>query len=134
MKSKSGLYKFLLWAIVCSFFIMTLSGIAHSETIVDSHIVADTTWTKAGSPYVVTIQLDVYPDVTLTIEPGVEVKFNSGCDLDIYGELIAVGTPTQLVVFTSSQETPSSGDWGSISYKEGAVGTVEDGNGNYVSG
>lgn len=54
MKSKSGTYKFLLWAIVCSFFFITLSGIAHSETITDSQIISDTTWTKSESPFLFT--------------------------------------------------------------------------------
>jgi hypothetical protein len=39
------------------------------------HIVNDTTWTVANSPYIVNCALVVNNGVTLTIEPGVVVKF-----------------------------------------------------------
>ena len=123
--------RLIIMALVCMFL---LSGVVYAETTVSSNIIEDTTWTKAGSPYLITQSIDVYPDVTLTIEPGVEVKFCLGCDLEIYCELIAIGTESKMITFTSDQTTPSAGDWGGIIFKEGAIGTTGDGNGNYVSG
>ena len=127
--------KFTLFTIVfVPAFIFFLTGLVYADTTVSSNIIIDTIWTKAGSPYLVTQSIDVYPDVNLTIEPGVEVRFSSGSDLEIYGKLIANGTEAEMVTFTSNQTTPLMGDWGGISFKEGAVGTTDDGNGNYVSG
>ncbi len=103
-------------------------------SIVSGNIIRDTTWTKTESPYVITQSIDVYPDINLTIEPGVVVKFCSGCDLEVYGELVAIGTETAMITFTSDKAVPSAGDWGGIIFKEGAIGTVDDGNSNYVSG
>ena len=45
-------------------------------TDVSGAISVDTTWTLAGSPYVVVGDVTVEPDITLTIEPGVQVRFN----------------------------------------------------------
>jgi hypothetical protein len=41
-------------------------------------ITADTTWTQAGSPYIAAGSVLVMKDVTLTIEPGVEIRFGEG--------------------------------------------------------
>jgi hypothetical protein len=46
-----------------------------ASTTVGGIIDADTTWTKAGSPYEATSIVTVVSNVTLTIEPGVEVRF-----------------------------------------------------------
>ncbi|MCP3775637.1 hypothetical protein NLX71_20395 [Paenibacillus sp. MZ04-78.2] len=44
-------------------------------TQISGNIGQDTVWTKAGSPYIVTTTVLIYGDVTLSIEPGVVVKF-----------------------------------------------------------
>lgn len=58
---------------------------------------------------------------TLTIEPGVTIKFTPGTALEIEhstsdvepatGALVAVGTPDQPIVFTSAAPNPAPGDW-----------------------
>ena len=75
-----------------------------SFTNVGGLISTDTTWTLAGSPYIVTSNITVQGTdgadgiTTLTIEPGVVVKFNQYCIMDIgatsgdSGALIAAGT------------------------------------------
>ena len=119
----------------CLLIIILISSETHGDTIINSNIITDTTWTKAGSPYIITIDLDVYPNATLTIEPGVVVSFNSGTDLEVYGGLIAIGTATEFIGFQSSEVvTPIRGDWNGIIFKEGAVGTTSDLSGGYLSG
>lgn len=63
-------------------------------------ICRDTNWIAANSPYVVSGKLTVSGGATLTIEPGVTVRFNQGAGMDIDGRLIAEGTPENQIVFT----------------------------------
>jgi hypothetical protein len=72
-------------------------------------ITTDTTWTLANSPYLVTSSIRVEANVTLSIEPGVEVRFDNGTYLDIYGRLRAIGTAAQPITFTASTKT--AGAW-----------------------
>ena len=48
------------------------------KTPVSGTIATDTTWTLANSPYFVTGAIQVNPGVTLTIQPGVVIKFAIG--------------------------------------------------------
>lgn len=68
-----------------------------AETIVDSNITTDTTWTLANSPYHVTDSIEVEAGVTLTIEPGVEVWIGKKLYIRVRegASIIARGTPTQ---------------------------------------
>ena len=45
------------------------------HTDVGGEIAVDTTWTLAGSPYVLTSDVVITTGVTLTIEPGVVVTY-----------------------------------------------------------
>ena len=65
-------------------------------------ITTDTTWTLGGSPYVVTCNVVVFAGATLTIEPGVEVRFQPGTRLAAQDATIeALGTPGVRVTFLS---------------------------------
>ncbi|UCG68776.1 MAG: hypothetical protein JSV09_13380, partial [Thermoplasmata archaeon] len=80
-------------------------------TVVSGYYYSDTIWTLANSPYIVTDDITIVPGVTLTIEPGVVVKFDGPYELVVDGYLIAQGTVTNNIVFTSNSTTPSVGDW-----------------------
>jgi hypothetical protein len=109
-----------------------------ADTTISSNITTDTTWTLAGSPYIVTgyitVQGATSAGATLTIEPGVQVRFNSGRYLNIGassgnpGALIAQGTAAAPIIFTSNQATPSAGYWNTIRFyntADDAASTLE---------
>lgn len=95
-------------------------------------ITANTVWTKANSPYIVTRDIYVgarheqHAAVTLTIEKGVEVRFREGTGLYIgesrwpdylyNGVLKANGgsTEAERIVFTADTATPQPGYWNGI--------------------
>ncbi len=122
-----------LSAILISLFALT--GTSLAETIVSGNITSDTTWGLAGSPYVVTGDITVYHTSRtngeyfrkLTIEPGVEVRFNPGTGLYIgkdysgsygyYGALEAQGTAAAPIVFTSNSTSALPGDWKGIYFR-----------------
>jgi len=81
---------------------------AEVATEVGGIISSDTTWTKEDSPYLVTSNILVPSGVTLTIEPGVTVKFGDHPVLpgtlyiQVEGKLIAQGTTHEEIVFCPS--------------------------------
>lgn len=105
-----------------------------AQTNVSGFISANTTWNLGGSPYIVVGNVLVSHGFTLTIEPGVVVKFNTDKALQIDGELIAIGTPQNKITFTSNQISPSAGDWAKIHFPDTCVDAVFDIGGNYLSG
>lgn len=86
--------------------------VVKGQTNVSGGIFSNTTWTKVNSPYIVIDTVVVFPGVTLTIQPGVIVKFNNNIMLEIrQAQLIAVGTATDSITFTANSISPSSGFW-----------------------
>ena len=82
-------------------------GVTLSESIIDT----DQTWILSNSPYYITDNVLIQQGVTLTIEPGVVVKFSDDKFLKIDGNIIASGTSTQTIEFLSSTST---GTWEGI--------------------
>ncbi|MCX7680611.1 MAG: CotH kinase family protein [Anaerolineae bacterium] len=71
-----------------------------SGTIWGGELTRDTTFSPSGNPHLVVRELVVPSGITLTIEPGVEVRFAPGVALRVYGRLLAEGTPTATIRFT----------------------------------
>jgi hypothetical protein len=85
-------------------------------TIINADITTDTTWTKSGSPYTVTKPLFIVAQgATLTVDPGVQVRFDQNARMRVNGGLSAIGTVTEPITFTGT--TMQSGWWGGISFE-----------------
>jgi hypothetical protein len=92
-----------------------------------STLLADTIWTEGNSPYLVTGDVTVSVNTTLTIMPGVTVLFLANTDdtvggqspydseLIIQGSLNVAGTASKGVTLTSSNRESAIGDWGGCS-------------------
>lgn len=80
---------------------------AQATTYIGQHIEKNTTWYKANSPYIVTLDLNVNKGVTLTIEAGTKVLFTKETRMVVMGNLIAQGTKSQKISFTGLNED----DW-----------------------
>jgi len=88
---------FVLFFAVCLF----STGKSHARTEVGGPIFNDTVWTLDKSPYIVVQNIEVGKGVNLTIEPGVTVRFDGEYSLIISGTLIAKGTESRMINFTS---------------------------------
>ncbi len=115
--------------------LLVLSSYSLADTFVSGNITSDTTWTVDGSPYIVTSDVTVYHTSRtsgdyvrrLTIEPGVEIRFNPGTGLYIgkdysgsygyYGALSAQGTEAAPIIFTSNSTSALPGDWKGIYFR-----------------
>lgn len=105
-------------------FIYSLCLSITAETIVDSNINASITWSLQDSPFIIsgTIQVSGTSHPVVTVEPGVQVRFNSGASLVLgsssnsshRGGLIVNGTTESPVLFTANTYTPSAGFWNCI--------------------
>jgi len=87
-----------------------------SGTYIEGIITQDTIWTLTDSPLVVSGNITVSPNATLTIEPCVEVKFGGDFSLIVNGQLIANGIQDKIITFTSNKDQPEAGDWNAIEF------------------
>ena len=98
-----------------------ISLIAIGQTNVSGGINEDTNWTLANSPYIITGNTVVFGNNTLTIEPGVIVKFDDNVQLRIQGSLIAIGNINNNIIFTSNNSEPQRGSWHEINLEFEAI-------------
>jgi len=100
--------------------------------VVAEQINRDVRWKKYAAPYVLLGSFYVYKDTTtpatLTIDPGVTVKFTLYTAIYIgsgatKGVLVANGTSAMPITFTSSQAIPAAGNWSGISFSGDAAST-----------
>jgi hypothetical protein len=99
-----------LFALLCSL-LLPVGRPAQAAVLgsaIGGELTADTTLTQANRPYDAT-RINVRPGVTLTVEPGVEIRFADLGGLEIYGTLVAKGTAEEPILFTGA--TRQQGAW-----------------------
>jgi parallel beta-helix repeat protein len=115
-----------------------ITGNALGLTVREGKISSDMTWTKTGSPYIAG-SIDIDANATLTVEPGVVIKFVEGGGLYVSGELHASGTSTEPIYFTDLRDdavggdtngdgvatSPAPGWWGAIYIGDGGTATLD---------
>jgi hypothetical protein len=96
-----------LSAIIISLSLLIALASTSNATDITENIVQDTTWTSAGNPWTIQTDIQVYPGIKLTIEPGVEVVIHIGASLIIGGTLDARGQQGNLIIFKSNLTIPA---------------------------
>ncbi len=118
----------LILALVTLASLGTPPGAAHALTLVSGN--QSGVWDAAGSPYIVTGSVTVPVGQTLTIMPAVAVKSTAGATISVFGTLIATGTPSQPVTFTSRSDSaggnPQPGHWAGLFAQSGSTVTLEN--------
>jgi hypothetical protein len=107
-------------------FIIALVLLSSLAFAFSGHISQNTVW---SSDILITGDVWIDTDITLTIEAGVTVSFlridiaNDGTgdtDFFVNGQLLVSGTEADPVIFTSWESTPQAGDWNGITHNNTA--------------
>ncbi len=93
--------------------LILICSIIDAQTEISGIIETDSVLSFSYSPYLVTDNLVITPDGSITIEPGVEVRFAGGTKLEVRGEITALGTEEDSITFTSNSST-AQGSWEGI--------------------
>ena len=117
------MYKRCLWVYLLFFLGGLYSGVTptYANTIITGMtVLQDTTWTAEASPYIVQGDILIIEGTTLTIEAGVEVRFDdqnrnhlpsfedaARVWIGVAGTLRIIGADGAPVIFRSVIETPS---------------------------
>jgi len=128
---------------ICDFFDDTskafvLTSLPNAQ--VNGLICSNTTWTLSGSPYIVNSSVVVGCNAVLTIQPGVEVRFNSGLGITVgstafgAGTLKAQGTALSKITFRSNTQPQNPGSWAWIHFTDFTIDADFDAGGNYLAG
>ena len=98
--------------------VMTFTSNNPQAIFVRSQDINTGTWLNHGVPYVMSGNSTVADLQTLTINPGVTVKFDGNNRFVVEGGLLANGTGSEHIVFTSNQPIPAKGDWNRILFTQ----------------
>ncbi len=119
--------------------ILSQQSVFAEELVVNKGVIdKDTTW---SGDVLVKGDVEVAEGATLLIMPGTTVRFAkvapfgpdkmfmdkeqhfSQAELFIRGQLYAQGSKEQMITFTSAEDTPNPGDWGSVNFQS-SIGNV----------
>jgi hypothetical protein len=84
-------------------------------------IASNQRWCQEDNPHLVTFDVQVNSNVSLTIDPGVVVRFQAGRGMSVLGSLVAVGASGQVIYFTSDQVTHTPGYWSGLQFSSSST-------------
>ncbi len=95
--------------------LVAMTALLKAQTFVEGPIHTPTNWTLIGSPYVVTDDISIFKDGSLTIDAGVLVKVDDGVQIEVIGSTLQTnGTATDKVIFMSNNLSPERDSWQGI--------------------
>lgn len=80
-------------------------------TYVEGTISQNTEWTLVDNPFIVSNNITIADGATLTIEPGVNVRFGGDFQITVNGRIIADGTANRPITFMYNGLNASTEDW-----------------------
>lgn len=120
-----------IWFVIFTFLISAAFQ-AKGQIYVGGEITGNETYSPTNNPYIVTQDLIVDNDVTLTLLPGVEMQFESGTSLIVNGILIAKGTQDMKIKFVPKNQSYLHGQWNGIKFYNAK--TILGADSTYISG
>ncbi|MEZ5015454.1 MAG: T9SS type A sorting domain-containing protein [Flavipsychrobacter sp.] len=101
---------------------LLISYTACAQTVVSGGIYSNTIWNKSANPIIVKNEVVVFSGATLSIGPGVVLKFDKNAKITVRGHLNVIGSKNDSIRFTSNSPTPMAGDYlGIVSEVNSAV-------------
>lgn len=80
-------------------------------------ITTNETWREAENPHVVTGSIEVGGAGSLTLEPGVRIRFDQDAELRVtQGALRAMGTQEAPILMVANQSAPTKGYWRGVAF------------------
>ena len=95
-----------------------------------NRVTTDVVWQAQNVPYFFERGVEVRGNATLTLEPGIELRFaiDRGFEVGVNnedGKLIAVGTPELPIIFRSAAHSPQPGNWRGLRFLSNTLpGTI----------
>ncbi|XP_072022585.1 protein bark beetle-like [Amphiura filiformis] len=93
-------------------------GIGESHPL-GGKLLQDKTLTASESPYFVRSDITIVDNVTLTIGPGVEMRFAPNIGVLVIGSLIARGSYNDPIVMTAANLNDTNLSWGAVRLQDG---------------
>ena len=81
---------------------------------IESDLSGQVRWTAEDGPYLITRSVTVQSGAHLNIEPGTIIKFADYYRLTVLGRIVAKGTTSDSILFTSVKVEGTPGDWDRI--------------------
>ncbi len=102
-------------------------------TYLPSQITDTATYTIADNPLILTTTTTIPIGVTITFNPGVKIIAHEFATLRVKGTLVANGTETEPIIFTTNELHPENKNWGGIIVHENGQATLSNTRIEYAS-